>query len=59
MKPVNGKCETPEEKLDSGVITISSQRTGYNYKEKAVESNQEDATNVTLPLKRLRRGPKV
>ncbi|KAK1432479.1 hypothetical protein QVD17_09376 [Tagetes erecta] len=59
MKPVNGKCEMPEEKLDNGVVTISSQRTGYNYKEKAAESNKEDATNVTLPLKRLRRGPKI
>ncbi|XP_024978756.1 MORC family CW-type zinc finger protein 2B-like isoform X2 [Cynara cardunculus var. scolymus] len=29
MKPINGKCEMPEQKLERGVITISSQRSGY------------------------------
>ncbi|KAI3725743.1 hypothetical protein L1987_65535 [Smallanthus sonchifolius] len=58
MKPVNGKCEMPEEKLDSGVITISSQRTGYSYKEKSAESENKEATKESLPQKRLRRGVK-
>ncbi|KAJ0542639.1 MORC family CW-type zinc finger protein 3 [Helianthus annuus] len=56
MKPVNGKCEMPEQKLDSGVITISSQRTGYNCKENSAESEHEDDRQ---PLKRLRRGSKI
>ncbi|KAL8251542.1 hypothetical protein R6Q59_035235 [Mikania micrantha] len=54
MKPVNGKCEMPEQKLESGVITISSQRTGYSYKEKSPEEKDE----FDRPLKRLRSGSK-
>ncbi|KAK9069392.1 hypothetical protein SSX86_011295 [Deinandra increscens subsp. villosa] len=56
MKPVYGKCEMPEEKLESGVITISSQRTGYSYKEK--EKSPRSETEELPPLKRLRRGVK-
>ncbi|KAA8532097.1 hypothetical protein F0562_006761 [Nyssa sinensis] len=29
MKPFNGKCETPEEKVECGVITVSEKRSGY------------------------------
>lgn len=64
MKPINGKCEIPEQKLERGVITIASQRTGYNCKEASPEENieelkskNEDGTD-TQPLKRLKKGLK-
>lgn len=41
MKPVNGKCEMPEQKLEHGVITISSQRSGYNCKENSSQGNNK------------------
>ncbi|XP_076937812.1 uncharacterized protein LOC143605667 [Bidens hawaiensis] len=64
MKPVNGKCEMPEQKLESGVITISSKRTGYNCKEKSTKSEEKsteskDEDDFLQPLKRLRRGCKT
>lgn len=30
MEPFNGKCETPEAKVDRGVITVSTKRSGYD-----------------------------
>ncbi|KAL3527320.1 hypothetical protein ACH5RR_011976 [Cinchona calisaya] len=30
MKPFNGRCDMPEEKVKDGVITISTQRCGYS-----------------------------
>ncbi|KAL7589355.1 hypothetical protein Lser_V15G39763 [Lactuca serriola] len=41
MKPVNGKCEMPEQKLEQGVITISSQRSGYNCSENSSQKNNK------------------
>ena len=41
MKPVNGKCEMPEQKLEQGVITISSQRSGYNCSESSSQKNNK------------------
>lgn len=34
MKPFEGLCETPEQKVGVGVVTVSAKRTGYNTKEK-------------------------
>ncbi|MCD7463595.1 hypothetical protein HAX54_050906 [Datura stramonium] len=33
MKPLNGKCEIPEQEVEPGVITISSKRLGYSFTE--------------------------
>ncbi|XP_042005568.1 ATPase MORC2-like [Salvia splendens] len=33
MKPFNGLCDTPEESITSGTITISTKRHGYNTKD--------------------------
>ncbi|XP_071711197.1 uncharacterized protein [Rutidosis leptorrhynchoides] len=56
MKPVNGKCEMPEQKLQRGVITVSSQRTGYGCKEESPEQiiNEplKSKQGVTPPPKR-------
>ncbi|CDP01756.1 unnamed protein product [Coffea canephora] len=30
MKPFNGSCSVPEEKVEDGVVTISTKRSGYN-----------------------------
>ncbi|KAK3223120.1 hypothetical protein Dsin_010145 [Dipteronia sinensis] len=29
MRPFDGRCETPEQKVERGVITVSTKRTGY------------------------------
>ncbi|KAI3668913.1 hypothetical protein L6452_40130 [Arctium lappa] len=41
MKPINGKCEMPEQKLERGVITISSQRSGYNCNNLAEQKKEQ------------------
>ncbi|KAI3668909.1 hypothetical protein L6452_40126 [Arctium lappa] len=41
MMPINGKCEMPEQKLERGVITISSQRSGYNCNNLAEEKKEQ------------------
>ncbi|GJX88385.1 MORC family CW-type zinc finger protein 2B-like protein isoform X1, partial [Tanacetum coccineum] len=54
MKPINGKCEMPEQKVEPGVITISSRRSGYDTKENSpnqnnqLKSKQEEGSNMTL-----------
>lgn len=30
MKPFDGSCDIPEQKVERGVITISAKRSGYN-----------------------------
>ncbi|GKB88652.1 MORC family CW-type zinc finger protein 2B-like protein isoform X1, partial [Tanacetum coccineum] len=52
--PYNGKCEMPEQKVEPGVITISSRRSGYDTKENSpnqnnqLKSKQEEGSNMTL-----------
>lgn len=29
MSPFNGKCETPEQQMGHGIITVSAKRSGY------------------------------
>lgn len=29
MEPFKGSCEIPEQKVESGVITVSAKRSGY------------------------------
>ena len=65
MKPINGKCEMPEQKVEPGVITISSKRSGYDTKESSPsqnnqisKSNHEEGEINTQPLKRLKKARK-
>lgn len=32
MAPFEGSCETPEQKAEPGVITVSTKRSGYDLK---------------------------
>ncbi|KAL5821001.1 hypothetical protein ACOSQ3_022883 [Xanthoceras sorbifolium] len=43
MKPFNGRCETPEQKVERGVITVSTKRTGYGTEDNSSPCSQ-DAT---------------
>lgn len=36
MKPFNGKCEMPEQKVERGVFTICAKRSGYDLTENPV-----------------------
>lgn len=64
MKPINGKCEMPEQKVEPGVITISSKRSGYDTKENSPNQNNqpkskhEEGEINTQPLKRLKKARK-
>ncbi|KAL3525145.1 hypothetical protein ACH5RR_013517 [Cinchona calisaya] len=31
MKPFNGRCDMPEEKVEDGVVTMSSNHSGYSW----------------------------
>ncbi|KAJ9557553.1 hypothetical protein OSB04_012167 [Centaurea solstitialis] len=57
MKPINGKCEMPEQKLERGVITISSQRSGYincnNLSEQKKEQTQTQSQTQTWTLNQI------
>lgn len=33
MTPFKGSCETPEQKVEPGVITVSAKRSGYDVKQ--------------------------
>ncbi|KAF8405599.1 hypothetical protein HHK36_010506 [Tetracentron sinense] len=37
MKPYNGRCETPEQQMDRGVITVAAKRTGHHSQQKRVD----------------------
>ncbi|KAK9285281.1 hypothetical protein L1049_024471 [Liquidambar formosana] len=40
MMPFNGLCGTPEQAVDSGVITVSAKRSGYVSKQTAIQSKE-------------------
>ncbi|KAK3013657.1 hypothetical protein RJ639_008528, partial [Escallonia herrerae] len=39
MKPLNGNCEMPEQKVERGVITVSAKRSGYDTKQSPTKQN--------------------
>ncbi|KAL5706400.1 hypothetical protein ACHQM5_024573 [Ranunculus cassubicifolius] len=44
MPPFSGKCETPEEQLDRGVIVVGAKRTGFDrHKDGGAEENAKRA----------------
>ncbi|XAR73660.1 hypothetical protein NMG60_11007701 [Bertholletia excelsa] len=60
MYPFNGKCEIPEQKVEDGVITVSTKRSGGIFEGGGNDSKDSSQTQVDIPtpgLKRLRRGP--
>ncbi|KAL1534241.1 ATPase MORC2-like [Salvia divinorum] len=44
MKPYNGLCDTPEESISSGTITISTKRHGYNTKDPRNSFREREAS---------------
>ncbi|KAH9710466.1 hypothetical protein KPL71_019476 [Citrus sinensis] len=72
MKPFEGLCDLPEQKVDAGVVTVSAKRTGYDSRENSlpfegiatikVEDMSSDSIGLSRmaedssPLKRIRRG---
>nr|XP_048334651.1 MORC family CW-type zinc finger protein 3-like isoform X5 [Ziziphus jujuba var. spinosa] len=46
MEPFKGSCETPEQKVEQGVITVSAKRSGYKNQQKASKFD-DDAVNVS------------
>lgn len=42
MEPFNGTCQMAEEKVEGGLITISSKRLGYDCDEKHVQFGKID-----------------
>lgn len=36
MKPFEGLCDLPEQKVDAGVVTVSAKRTGYDSRENSL-----------------------
>ncbi|KAK9284934.1 hypothetical protein L1049_024115 [Liquidambar formosana] len=50
MMPFNGLCGTPEQAVDSGVITVSVKRSGYNSKHKPIHNvNTTNTSGGELP----------
>lgn len=48
MEPFKGSCEIPEQKVQRGVITVSTKRSGYGYEEKPVQSSEVDDDAVSV-----------
>lgn len=47
MKPFNGRCDMPEEKVEEGVVTISEKRYGYsNCSEDSTESGHRSSKDT-------------
>lgn len=46
MEPFKGSCETPEQKVDRGVITVSAKRSGYDFQQKPMNFD-DDAFDVS------------
>lgn len=53
MKPFNGKCEIPEQKVEPGVITISSKRLGYSSTEDPEEIKRKLSRQAAGTLKNM------
>ncbi|XP_044470171.1 MORC family CW-type zinc finger protein 3-like isoform X3 [Mangifera indica] len=63
MEPFNGKCETPEAKVDRGVITVSTKRSGYDelkddkyVKMEGKDEKEKEEEAEKRPLKRIKKG---
>ncbi|KAI5683904.1 hypothetical protein M9H77_05132 [Catharanthus roseus] len=54
MKPFNGRCDMPEEKVEEGVVTISEKRYGYsNCSEDSTESGHRSSKDTKRRSKEI------
>ncbi|XP_037493344.1 MORC family CW-type zinc finger protein 3 isoform X2 [Jatropha curcas] len=60
MEPFEGSCETPEQKVESGVITLTAKRTGYDRRDvkddATIASGETEKYDAIRGLKRLKKG---